>query len=79
MNEWNECQATLHKRKAPYWRPGDSGDGSDDIHKPIIGLIGLMIANQSSFQQKVTMQERHLCWPLTFSLTPQWPPRLFSL
>jgi len=32
----------------------------------MLGLIGLIIANQSSFQQKVTMQERHLCWPPTF-------------
>jgi len=39
-----------------------SGDGSDDIHKPVgCDLIGLIIANQSSLQRKITMQERHLC------------------
>ena len=28
----------------------------------MLGLIGLIIANQSSLQWKITMQERHLCW-----------------
>jgi len=23
------------------------------------------------------MQDRHLCWPPTFSLAPQWPPHFF--
>ena len=32
-----------------------SGDGSDNIHKPMLGSIGLIIANQSSLQQKITM------------------------
>jgi len=31
----------LHKRKAPYWRL--SADGSDDIAKSMLGLIGLNI------------------------------------
>ena len=57
-----------------------SGDGSDDIHKSMLGLIGLIIANQSSLQWKVTMQKRHLCRPpLLFSLAPQWPPHFFIL
>jgi len=38
-----ECQAPLHKRKAPYWTL--SGDGSDDIHKPMLDLIGLITSN----------------------------------
>ena len=55
-----------------------SGDGSDDIHKSMLGLIGLIIANQPSLQWKVTMQKRHLCRPpLLFSLAPQWPPHFF--
>jgi len=29
----------------------------------MLGLIGLIIANQSSLQRIITMQERHLCWP----------------
>jgi len=41
-----KCQATLHKRKVPYWRL--SSDDFDDIHKPMLGLIELIIANQSS-------------------------------
>ena len=28
----------------------------------MLGLIGLIIANQSSLQWKITMHERHLCW-----------------
>jgi len=24
------------------------------------------------------MQDRHLCWPLAFSLAPQWPPHFFN-
>jgi len=63
-----EFQATLHKRKAPYWRL--SGDGSDNIHKRMLGLIGSIRANQYSLQRNVTMQERHLCWPAYFF---PWP------
>jgi len=36
-----------------------SADGSYDIHKPVLGLIALIIANQSSLQRKITMQEKH--------------------
>jgi len=36
----------------------------------MLGLIGLITGNQSSFQRKITMQERHLCWPSTFFLGP---------
>ena len=53
------------------WRV--SGNVSDDIHEPMLGLVGLIIANQSSLQRKITMQERHLRWPLLFSLAPQCP------
>jgi len=60
----------LHKRKAPFWRL--SGDGSDLIHKPMLGLVGLIIANQSSLQREVSMQERHSCW------LPYFFPRSFS-
>jgi len=55
-----------------------SGDGSDDIHKPMLGLIGLIIANQSSLQRKITTQERRLCWPPLFSLAPQCPQFFYS-
>jgi len=48
-----------------------SGDGSDDIHKSMFGLIRLIIANQSWLQWKITMQERYLCCPLYFF---PWPP-----
>jgi len=34
-----------------------SGNGFDDIHKPMLGLASLIIANQSSLQWKITMQE----------------------
>jgi len=40
----------------------------------MLGLIGLIVANQSSLQWKITMQERHLCWPPTFFLGPAMPP-----
>ena len=50
------------------WR--HSGEGSDDIHKPMLDLIGLITANKSSLQWKITMQERHLCWPPYFF---PWP------
>jgi len=32
----------------------------------MLGLIGLITANQSSLQQKITMKGRHLCWPPSF-------------
>jgi len=54
-----------------------SGDGSDDIHKPLLGLVGLIIANQCSLQRKITMQERHLFWTPTFFLGPAVPPQFF--
>jgi len=56
-----------------------SGDGSDDIHKPMLDLIGLIIANQPSLQRKITMLERHLCWPPHFFLGPAVPPSFFIL
>jgi len=43
----------------------------------MLGLIGLIIANQSSSQRKITMQERHLCWPPTFFLGPAVLPQFF--
>jgi len=46
----------------------------------MLGLIGLVIANQSSLQRKIIMQERHLCWPLYFLLWPgSAPPNFFIL
>jgi len=56
-----------------------SGDGSDDIHKPMLDLIELIEANQSSLQRKVTMQERHLCWPTYFFPCPRSGPPVFSI
>jgi len=29
-------------------------------------MLGLIIANQSSLQWKITTQERYLCWPRYF-------------
>jgi len=40
----------------------------------MLGLIGLIIANQSSLQRKVTMQERPLFWPPYFFLGPAVSP-----
>jgi len=54
-----------------------SGDGSDDIHKPMWGLIVLIIANQSSLQRKVAMQENIYVGLLTFFLGPAMVPQLF--
>jgi len=56
-----------------------SGDGSDDIHKPMLGLIGLIIAYQSSLQRKITMQKRHLRWPPTLFFDHTVPPSIFIL
>jgi len=39
----------------------------------MLDLIGLIIANQSSLQQKVTMQEKYLCSPPTFIFGPAVP------
>jgi len=44
----------------------------------MLGLIGLIIATEYSKQQKITMQDGHLCWTPTFSLDPQCPPHLFN-
>jgi len=49
----------------------------NDIHKPMLGLIALIIATSSPKQWKITMQDRCLCCPPTFSLALQWPPRFF--
>ena len=43
------------------------------------GLIGLIIANQSSLQRKITMQERHLCWPPCSFLGHAVPSQFFIL
>jgi len=46
----------------------------------MLGLIGLIIANQSSLQRKITMQERHLCCPPYFLPWPSsGPPSFFIL
>jgi len=49
----------------------------NDIHKPVLGLIGLIIANQYSLQRKITTQERRLYVPPTFFLGPALPPHFF--
>jgi len=36
----------------------------------MLGVIGVIIANQSSLQRKVTMQETNICCPPTFFLGP---------
>ena len=41
-------------------------------------LIRLAIANQSSLQRNITMQERHLCWPAYFFPWPRSGPPVFS-
>jgi len=47
------------------------------MHKPMLALIRLITANQSSLQRKITMEERHLCWPPYFYLDPAVPPPQF--
>jgi len=54
-----------------------SGDGSDDIHKPMLGLIGLITAIPSSLQWKITMQERCLCWLPYLFFWPRTRPHFF--
>ena len=51
----------------------------NDIHKPVLGLIGLIIANQYSLQRKITMQERHLYWPPYFFPWPRSAPPTFFI
>ena len=43
----------------------------------MLSLIGLIIVNQSSLQRKVTMQERHLCFPSYFFTWPCSAPTHF--
>ena len=46
----------------------------------MLRLMGLIIANQSSLQRKITMQERYLCWPPYFLPWPgSAPPSFFIL
>jgi len=45
----------------------------------MLDLIELIEANQSSLQRKVTMQERHLCWPTYFFPCPRSGPPVFSI
>jgi len=40
-------------------------------------LIGLIIANQSSLQRKIAMQEKYLCWPPYFFPWPCSAPPFF--
>jgi len=50
------------------------------IFTSLLGLIGFLIASQSSWQRKITMQERHLCWPPYFLPWPgSGPPSFFIL
>jgi len=44
----------------------------------MLGLIGLIIANQSSLQRKTIMQETHLCRTPTFFLGAAGAPTVFS-
>jgi len=43
----------------------------------MLGLIGLIIANQSSLQRKITMQGDIYVDPPLFSLAPQCRPQFF--
>jgi len=43
----------------------------------MLGFTGLIIANQSPLQWKITMQESHLCWPLYFFPWPRSAPHFF--
>jgi len=49
----------------------------NDIHKPVLGLIGLIIATSSSKQWKITMQDRYLCCPPYFFLGPAVATQFF--
>jgi len=40
----------------------------------MLDLIVLIIATYSSKQRKITMQDKHLCWPSYFFHGPQCPP-----
>jgi len=46
---------------------------------PMLGLIGLITANQSSSQRKITMQQRCLCWPHYYFPWPRSVPASFSI
>jgi len=48
----------------------------NDIHKPILGYR-VNYSNLIFKTMKNTMQDRHLCCPLTVSLAPQWGPHFF--
>ena len=45
----------------------------------MLGLIGFIIGNQLSLQRKITMQERHLCWPPYFFPWPRSAPPSFFI
>jgi len=51
----------------------------NDIHKPVLGLIGLIIANQYSLQGKITIQQKHLYSPPTFFPWPRSSPPTFFI
>jgi len=50
----------------------------NDIHKPVLGLTGLITATESSKQRKITMQDRHFCWPPYIFFGPEVVPHLFN-
>jgi len=43
----------------------------------MLGLIGLITANQSSLQWKITMQEKHFVGPHFFPWPRSAPPQFF--
>jgi len=51
----------------------------NDINKPMLCLIGLIIATSSWKQRKITTQDRHLCWRPYFLLDPAVAPHFLIL
>ena len=49
------------------------------IFLSLLGLIGLIIANQSSLQRKITVKEIHLCCPSYVFPWPRVPPPVFFI
>jgi len=47
--------------KSPYWRL--SGDGSDDIHKPMLSLEGLITSNNVHYNGKSPCRRDIYVWP----------------
>jgi len=74
--DWHIQQITFsHQNFKMIWRL--SGDGSNDIHMPMLGLIGLIIAKYLHYNAKSPRRRDIYVGSPAFFLGPAVPPQFF--